>query len=121
MSKRRAYAGNGLLPFNAWRCKSLARTVFIGASLVFAGCKPDPICVLPPRHAFKIEPTQIPPSILNTFRVATTNEPILRAEICVAGDRFLFYCLRFKQGNEVNEVLINPEGKVEMAYPVLDK
>lgn len=118
---RRVLAGSRLVDFNARQFEVLAFTLFTGASLVFAGCKRDPICVLPPRHAFRIEPTQIPPSIVNTFHTVTTNEPILRAEICVAGDRFLFYCLRFKKGNEVNEVLINPQGKIEMAYPVLDK
>jgi len=101
----------------------IAQYCIILASVMITGCKrssPPPGSVDYALINYTISEQQIPRQIMEIYLKETHDSPVVRAQLCLAGDRLMFYALRFRSDGRLREMTITPKGEV-FGYDVSEK
>jgi len=106
----------------AMNCDQLIlRMIFIATfTFTVAGCEgPQPSgCYA--LISYEVSEKKIPRQILEIYRKASGDAPIERSQLCIAGDRLVFYAFRFRTDSKLREMTISPRDGDVFAYDVFE-
>jgi len=66
--------------------------------------------------SYTISDEKIPAQLMGIYRRKTENAPVLRSQICIAGDRVMFYAFQFRSDSKLKEITITADGKNVLVY-----
>ena len=105
--------------------QTIKRGFIIVIALIFASCKsstPGPFASDCYASIFYTVPEyQIPPQIMKIYRQKVGDSPVVRSQLCIAGNLLMYYALRFKRDSKLQEITISPDGKSILVYDAPEK